>query len=167
MTKQELIKLPSSTVRGNSVYFQLYFDLFELEYGYTPEPPCCGHMADWYRFVGSGNNNQKYIEIMSKSFEIKDRQKIYSFKKDKRAVRCYGYNMTENFAIDYLTIGTEEEIESRKLEFKRLPVTEIEVDSEIENGKELSFKDLKELYPQFAVAKSKKEILALIEKLEA
>ena len=70
--------------------------------------------------------------------------------------------MTEEFAIEYLTIGTEEEIEIRKKDFKKLPILETEVDAE----NKLSFKDLKELYPQFAEAKSKKEILLLIEKLE-
>lgn len=162
MKKQELIKLGSSNVKGNSVYLQLYFDFFKLEHGYTPHPPCCGNMSDWNKFISSNNNNNKYIEIMSKSFEIKDKQKIHSFVKERRTQRCYGHNMTEEFAIEYLTIGTEEEIEIRKKDFKKLPILETEVDAE----NKLSFKDLKELYPQFAEAKSKKEILLLIEKLE-
>ncbi len=149
MTKSELISQGSSKVRSDSALLSFYIEIFKNEFGYKPACAGCTFSTDWNKLT---NSNKKYIEIMSKSFEIKDKQKIHSFVKERRTIRCYGHNMTEEFAIEYLTIGTEEEIEIRKKDFKKLPVLEIEVDAE----KELSFKDLKELYPQFAEAKSKK-----------
>lgn len=159
MKKSELISQGSSKIRSDSTLLSFYIEIFKNEFGYKPACAGCTFLSDWNKLT---NSNKKNIEIMSKSFEIKDRQKIYSFVKERRTNRCYGYNMTEEFAVDYLTIGTEEEIEIRKKDFKKLPVVEKETETE----KGLSFKDLKELYPQFSEAKSKKEILVLIEESE-
>jgi len=164
MTKEDLIKEGSSKVRNNSTLLSFYIDIFKSEFGYKPTCAGCTFSTDWNKLI---NSTKKHIEIMNATFEIKDKQKIHTFYKDKRNIRCYGRNMTEEFAIDYLTFGTAEEIEERKKDFRKLPVTEIEVvDAENETGNELTFKDLKELYPQFSDAKNKKQILALIEKLE-
>ncbi len=174
MTKEELIALGSSKVRNDSALLSLYFEMFKEEFGYTPPPPCCGNMSDWYKFEKSKGENislTKKFEIMNADFEIKDKQKIYTYT-DVKGIkrRCGGFYMTIEFAIAYLTNGTEEEVELRKKEFKTLPnleQTEEQETEEQENEKEPSIRELKELYPQFAGAKDKKTLLKKIAEYES
>ena len=168
MTKEELISFGSSKVRNDRALLSLYFEMFKEEYGYQPQPPCCGNMADWDRFVKSKNETTltKKYEIMNPEFEIKDKQKIYTYT-DAKGIkrRCGGYNFTIEFASAYLTNGTDEEIELRKKEFKVLPNLE---PKEIETTESnLSISQLKELYPQFAGAKDKKTLLKKIAEYES
>jgi hypothetical protein len=189
MTKEELIALGSSKVRNDSALLSLYFDMFKEEFGYIPPPPCCGNMSDWYKFEKSKGENislTKNYEIMNADFEIKDKQKIYTYT-DVKGIkrRCGGFYMTVEFAIAYLTNGTEEEVELRKKEFKTLPnleqteeqeteeqeteeqETEEQESEEQENEKEPSISQLKALYPQFAGAKDKKTLLKKIAEYES
>jgi len=161
LTKQELILKGSSSVRANHSLLLSYIEIFKSEFGYAPQPPCCGNMHEWEKFKNS--NNLKQIEKMGsveKTFKVKDIHKIFSYVKNGTKQYCRGSVLTEEIVNEYLKYGTDEELELRKKEFYVLPETE-----KTETEK-LSFKDLKELYPEFSEAKSKKEILEFIEKSE-
>ena len=184
MTKEELIAFGSSKVRNDSALLSLYFEMFKEQFGYIPPPPCCGNMSDWHKFEKSKGENislTKNYKIMNTEFEVKDKQKIYTYT-DVKGVkrRCGGYYMNVEFAIEYLTNGTEEQIELRKKEFKTLPNLEKTEEQETEeqeseeqetedqeNEKEASIRELKELYPQFAGAKDKKTLLKKIAEYES
>jgi len=125
-------------VRGSATLLSLYYEMFESEFGYIPPPPCCGNMADWYKFTNSNNTKifiPKNIKIMG--FKVKDKNEIYSFYNAKhkenglrRTERVYGSKMNEDWAVAYLTIGTPEEIEKRKKDFIDLPkLDKLEIDS--------------------------------------
>lgn len=169
MTKEELIAFGSSKVRNTSTLLSLFKEMFFDEFGYLPLPPCCGNMEDWYKFVKSKNEKisiTKKYEIMNPEFQIKDKQKIYTYTDSKGVKRrCGGYNLTIEFAIAYLTNGTEEQIELRKKEFKVFPNLEKKEVEQVET--ELSISQLKELYPQFAGAKDKKTLLKKIADYES
>jgi hypothetical protein len=161
LTKQELILKGNSSVRANHSLLLSYIELFKSEFGYIPQVPCCGNMHEWEKFKNSNNlkKNTK-MESVEKTFKVKDIHKIFSYVKKEIREYCRGSVLTEEFVKDYLSYGNEEELELRKSEFYVLPKTE-----KTETEK-LSFKDLKELYPEFSEAKNKKEILELIEKSE-
>lgn len=63
---------------------------------------------------------------------IKKQGVILWFIKDGRKHRRYDYKADQSFLKDYLTYGTDEQLEARKLEFRHIPETEVlEEDSEI------------------------------------
>ena len=68
--------------------------------------------------------------MSDKTFRLKNSNLVYTFKRKidgsdrSKPVRSFGYKMTEEFAKEYLTSGTDEEIAKRKLEFSVLPKEE-------------------------------------------
>ena len=174
MTKEELIAFGSSKVRNDSALLSLYKEIFKEEFGYYPVCAGCSFSTDWEKLIKSNNISlTKNYKIMNTEFEIKDKQKIYTYT-DVNGIkrRCGGFYMSIEFAIAYLTNGTEEDIELRKKEFKTLPnleqlETQENEDQESENEKEPSIRELKELYPQFAGAKDKKTLLKKIAEYES
>lgn len=120
----ELIKKQPSEVRNSNELMMAYINYFKEILGYKPDCAGCTFSNDWNVFVSRVKNQNINFkkEIMSKSFEIRDRSKIYSYRKEGQSVaRCYGSDMTEEFANEYLANGTQEEIEERQKEFKVLP----------------------------------------------
>ncbi len=172
MTKEELIAFGSSKVRNDSTLLSFYKEIFKEEFGYYPICAGCSFSTDWDKLIKSNNISlTKKFEIMNPEFEIKDKQKIHTYR-DAKGIkrRCSGFHFTIEFAIAYLTNGTKEEIELRKKEFKTLPnleQTEEQETEEQENEKEPSIRELKELYPQFAGAKDKKTLLKKIAEYES
>lgn len=127
MTATELIQYKSHEVRRDSDLMASYVKLFSEIMGYTPNCAGCTFKNDWTKFVKAVSNStelqlQKTNIMATKSFELKKARKtIHTYKKDGRPVRSYNDNMTEEFAIAFLTHGTEEQIEERKKLFKKLP----------------------------------------------
>lgn len=56
---------------------------------------------------------------------IKKQGVILWFIKDGRKHRRYDYKADQSFLRDYLTYGTKEQLEARKLEFRHIPETEV------------------------------------------
>lgn len=126
ITIEDLIKAGKSEVRYNSNLLTAYKELFAEKFGREPVCAGCTFDSDWNRLIN--NQNSTKTEIMSdKTFKLRDNSIIYSFdradKKTKRMMRSrmYGNIMTEKFAEDYLTHGSEEQIAERKKQFKVLP----------------------------------------------
>lgn len=68
---------------------------------------------------------------------IKKQGVILWFIKDGRKHRRYDYKADQSFLKDYLTYGTEEQLEARKLEFRYIPESEVETDKEESEAKVL------------------------------
>lgn len=128
MTVEELIKLNSQKVRGNSDLMAFYIESFEKQFGKKPNCAGCTFKTDFQklkRAIESKSKPQKQI-IMDANTEItfqlnSKKGKILSFKKGKAKIYNYDNKMTEEFAVGYLTHGTKAEIEERKKLFKVLP----------------------------------------------
>ena len=126
MTKEDLIKAGKDQVRSNSDLMSAYKKIFSQEFGREPDCAGCTFNRDWERLTNSSNTQIQ--EIMSdKSFKLKNNAVIYSYDvEDKNAgrklrKRAYGNVMTEEFAENYLTHGTEQQIAERKKQFSLLP----------------------------------------------
>jgi hypothetical protein len=130
MTIEDLIKAGKNQVRNNSNLMSAYIDLFTEKFGRKPDCAGCTFNVDWNRLT---NSNIQNTEIMSdKTFRLKNNAVIYSYdvedKKLKRIIRkrAYGNVMTEEFAENFLTHGTAQQIADRKKQFAVLPKKFIE-----------------------------------------
>ena len=126
MEVKELIKKQPSEVRNSNELMMAYINAFTEILGYKPDCAGCTFHNDWNNFVlRVKNTNVKFKNniMPNKNFQVRDNTKIYTYRVEGQSVaRCYGSDMTEEFALAYLENGTEEEIEQRKKEFKVLPI---------------------------------------------
>ncbi|PIF44293.1 hypothetical protein CLU96_1234 [Chryseobacterium sp. 52] len=126
MEIKDLIKAGKDQVRRNPDLMSAYIELFQEKFGKKPDCAGCSFNSDWNRLINE-TSTQKFTIMSTKNFELINNSIIYSFdyedKKLKRVFRkrVYGNLMTEDFAIEYLTHGTQEEIAVRKKQFRSLP----------------------------------------------
>lgn len=133
MSKDELILLNSDKVRRDSSLMAFYIETFFETFGYKPNCAGCTFNSDFnkLKIALSGKKNNLTLTVnntkMENTFKLKKvESKILAFKKGKVTLRLYDTNLNENFVIDFLTHGTEEEIEQRKKLFSKLPKLEDE-----------------------------------------
>lgn len=126
----ELIQNKPSLIRSSNELMMAYLHHFYTYFGRKPICSGCTFDKDFnalLRQINKGEepkyeNNLINEKNMNTTFIIRDISEIYSYRpKDSAVKRCYGSNMTEDFAIAYLTNGTEQEREFRKKQFKKLP----------------------------------------------
>lgn len=119
----ELIKLSGREVRGNSNLMAIYITAFQNQFGHKPNCAGCTFNTDFQKLKNAVlNPKQKTIIPMEKTFKLYQvKGDILTYKDGKKTVRQYDNRMTEDFAIAYLTRGTDEQIEERKKLFKVLP----------------------------------------------
>lgn len=137
MTVEELIKAGKDQVRKNSDLMSAFIKIFEEKYGLGACIPCFFN-SNWEKLT---NSNIQNTEIMSdKSFRLKNNSLIYSYDVDDKKAgrpirkRAYGNVMTEEFAENYLTHGTAQEIADRKKQFTILPKKFIETEDGNDDG---------------------------------
>lgn len=127
VTVEDLIKAGKIEVRQNSDLMSAYIKLFQEKFGRKPDCAGCTFDYDWKRLTQSLTSINTENMSSNKTFKLRDNSIIYTFERENeetktfRRVRVYGNIMTEEFAEEYLTAGTTEEIESRKKRFKILP----------------------------------------------
>lgn len=127
ITVEDLIKAGKIEVRHNSDLMSAYIKLFQEKFGRKPDCAGCTFDYDWKRLTASLTSINTENMSSDKTFKLRDNSIIYTFERENeetktfRRVRVYGNIMTEEFAEEYLTAGTPEEIESRKKQFKILP----------------------------------------------
>lgn len=125
MQIEELVKLSSQKVRGNSDLMAIYINAFKEVFGKTPNCAGCTFSADFTKLkkvVLKQIPIQKTRKMADTTFKLKKKLgKIHSYKKNGRTIHFYDTNMTEEIAIEYLTYGTPEQIEKRKELFAVLP----------------------------------------------
>lgn len=125
MTKEELILNGKHKVRSSPDLMFIYISLFEQTFGYKPNCAGCTFSNDWDRFVRSNNKLTEVVTVSNKTFKLKRNSSDilwYKVDGDKRTFRSYANKFTENFAVQFLTHGSSEEIESRKKLFEILPL---------------------------------------------
>lgn len=131
MDARGFIKISAKEIRKSNELMRLYIKLYEGAFSVQPNCAPCTFNKDFKRFkkhveqLGVGQEiiiNHKYTRKM-KTFELKSKYKadILTYKDGKRPVRTYGRKMTEEFAANFLTKGSKEEIEKRKKLFNVLP----------------------------------------------
>lgn len=109
-----------------------YFNYFFEYMGYNLSCGGCNFESVFNTFVKKVSDGEPQFKHlikteMEQTFILFDTQKIYSFrsKKTGSVKHRYGFKMDEEYAIEYLTNGTQDEIENRKKDFKKLPEIEI------------------------------------------
>lgn len=166
LTIEDLVKAGKNQVRSNPDLMSAYISIFEQAFGRKPDCAGCTFDNDWGKLV---NSNQEIGTLMEKTFEIIDKGEIFAYNKfDEKigrevTIRSFGRNMTEEFAREYLTHGTPEQIEERKRFFRVLPKMEDSAEKkETQDLSKLSLDKLKKLaaqYPQEEWKSLKKEDL--------
>lgn len=125
MQIEELVKLSSQKVRRDSNLMAIYIDAFKNTFGKVPNCAGCTFSADFTKLkkaVLKQTPIQKAKKMADTTFKLKKKLgKIHSYKKNGRTIHFYDTNMTEEIAVEYLTYGTPEQIESRKELFAVLP----------------------------------------------
>lgn len=123
MEVKELITKSASEVRRNPDLIELYLVEFEKVFGKRPNCAGCTFQKDWQRFVNSFRaKKEKNQVIMDGTFKYKGGKVLMlTYWMDGKPYRKYSNRLTEEFAINYLTYGTPEQIAERKKEFLVLP----------------------------------------------
>lgn len=140
MTVQELILKNPKEVRKSPDLMGFYVEAFKSQFGYKPDCAGCTFRNDFLKLkksIQSGvePKKQKTME-QEKTFVLGEkRRKIYSYKKGGKTVRRYNHQLTEEFAVEYLTFGTPEEIAERKKKFRVLPKAILDKEKEKEEKK--------------------------------
>lgn len=122
-----------------------YIKIFTEKFGRAPDCAGCTFSRDWQRLT-SNKEQTNFTKMAEKTFRLRKPHLIYSYdildEKAGRNVRkrTYGHNMTEEFAVAYLTNGTPEQITERKAEFATLP----EQSADLSKMKVQELKDLAE-----------------------
>lgn len=125
MEAAEFIKLNSHEVRNSPSLMAIYADFYFQVYGTKLNCNTCGFDSKLRQLQNAlkTTNVQPTNEIiMEKTFQLRQvKGEILTYKNEGKTVRQYDNRMTEEFAINYLTFGTPEQIEERKKLFKKLP----------------------------------------------
>jgi hypothetical protein len=128
MTAEELIAKGSGQVRNSSDLTAIYLKLYENAFGYKPACSSCNFDYEFQNFTNRIlNKTQLNLFMMEnkKTHKFYNSGEIKAFDTEEGNLnsRVYfnDYSATDELAIAYLTYGTKEELESRKLEFQILP----------------------------------------------
>lgn len=126
MTLQELINKGSSAIRGNNELMSLFIKYYKENF--TDEPSC--YSCSWNgtfnklaQIVNHSTINTRTMISQNKTFILKKglKENMLSYKHLHRTYRLYIKDLNDNFVINFLTYGTEQEIEDRKKMFEKLP----------------------------------------------
>lgn len=128
MTTKELVSLNPRKIRHNNELMQLYIQKFEAAFSYKPNCAGCTFNKDFNKLKKHVNSGSKSTIINLKpetmsAYKIKPkfRAQILTYVKDKRSYRTYGRNISDQFAKEFLTHGTEEQLAERKKMFDAIP----------------------------------------------
>jgi|GEM_PF-1449862 len=152
MELETFIQIESHKVRSNPELMAFYIATFEQTFGYKPDCVGCSFTSDFQKlknklksslnpsqggtFEQKNNTTMKNMKPETQNLKRPKapfgglgafilRQKkgeILTYRKDDYTFRCYDYNLTEEFVLNFLTHGTEEELQERKKMFSKIPV---------------------------------------------
>ena len=190
----QIIEMGKVAVRNNATAYSFYQNLFKEAFGFTPECPTCGSVnghKHWQHFEAYAKGaeplsliNNTLKNMSNKTFEIKNKSKIYSYTFEKNGrhliARSYGDVMTEDFAKKYLETAKDdpELLQKRRSEFTKLPAgaeaAGAEADVNNANGYPEKLADKKILalekgYPEseYKAIKSNADMVAYLDKKAA
>lgn len=128
MTTKELVSLNPKKIRNNNELMQLYIQKFEAAFSFKPNCAGCTFSKDFNKLkkhvASSGKPtviNLKQETMSAYKIKPKFRAQILTYVKDKRSYRTYGRNISDQFAKEFLTHGTEEQIAERRKMFDAIP----------------------------------------------
>jgi len=126
MTVKDLILIDSSKVRRDSNLMLFYIESFFKEFGVKPNCAGCTFNSDWIKLVRKINGTENLVTLQKEktmaTFVLKpSKVQILSYKKDGRTFRKYNNSLTEEFVNEFLSNGSEDEINDRKKLFSKLP----------------------------------------------
>lgn len=128
MTTKELVSLNPRKIRHDNELMQLYIQKFEAAFSYKPNCAGCTFNKDFNKLKKHVNSGSKSTIINLKSeamsaYKIKPkfRAQILTYVKDRRSYRTYGRNISDQFAKEFLTHGTEDQLAERRKMFDVLP----------------------------------------------
>jgi len=131
MELEDLISAGRERIRGDGDLFSEYLRIYGEIFGSNSGCSACTFNSDFERlkrYAGMNKNKEmgqeKVVKMQEKqenTFLIYKEGKIKSYQKDGKMYRVYDTDMTEAFAVEYLTYGTREELEARRKIFKVLP----------------------------------------------
>jgi len=125
MTKQELISKGKTKVRNTPSLLLIYIDLYREQLGYKPACAGCTFNSDWDKFVRGEKSSARAARQPKQTpvtFRLKSRgSEIFRFEAHGKTFLRYSNRLTEDFAINFLTYGTEEQISERRKKFDVLP----------------------------------------------
>lgn len=104
-----------------------YIESFIATFGYKPTCTGCSFSSDWRKLINFVNKTENLVTLQKSkntmnTFKLKKVSNIIlAYKKDGATFRKYDNLLNEDFALAYLTNGTEAEIEQRKKLFAVLP----------------------------------------------
>ncbi len=149
MTAEELIAQGSSQVRNNAGLTAIYLELNKKLFGHVPSCSSCNFDYEFQIFTNRVlNKTQLNLFTMENTkthkFHTSGEIKAYLAEEGNENSKVYfnDYSATDELAIAYLTHGTPEELENRKLEFAILPEglgkekKEVKVEDVVEEKKE-------------------------------
>lgn len=120
MTVEEFILLDKAKVRRDSNLMHLYLEFFQTAFGRVPNCAGCSFGTDWSKLVAKYSKNYVTLQkgkIMNTISIKKIQGKILTYKKDGRTYRQYDNILTDAFIKEFISNGTEQEIEERKKMF--------------------------------------------------
>src|SRR6478735_7865439 len=120
MTVEEFILLDKAKVRRDSNLMHLYLEFFQTAFGRVPNCAGCSFGTDWAKLVTKYSKNYVTLQkgkIMNTISIKKIQGKILTYKKDGRTYRQYDNILTDAFIKEFISNGTEQEIEERKKMF--------------------------------------------------
>lgn len=112
MNLKEFVRLDPKQIRGDEGLMQLFVNFYEAAFSFKPKCAGCSFKTGFKKLkeYANGKTSKNNITIMAtKTFQLKKefRLKILSYKKNGKTLRCYGYNLTEEFAKGLLDAGQE------------------------------------------------------------
>lgn len=132
MTLKELTSLSPNRVRRDNHLMPLFTAMFKEAFLIEPRTCCGGFKPDFKKLkrYAEGDTSAKKNQIrtlknntMAREFKIKRKflNKILTYRLDGRTFRVYGKLAGDQFLQDYLTYGSKEELEARRLQFDQIP----------------------------------------------
>jgi len=124
MDVKDLLNLGSGEIRKSEKYINLFTDFFEKAFGYRPNCRGCSFKSDFNKLKNHIFRTQIINNLQMENHEINRRQRsvIHTYVDDKgKAQRSYGKNMTDEFAENFLSKGTKEQLSERRKLFVTLP----------------------------------------------
>jgi len=116
MNLNEFVRLNPKEIRASKELMQTFILLYESAFSFKPSCAGCTFKKGFNKLKSFAKSNKKILKfdeikvIMKNTFLLKKeyKLKILTYKKAGKIYRCYGYNLTEDFAKQLAANGKSE-----------------------------------------------------------
>ena len=130
MTIDEFVGLSPDIIRRDKELMQLYINFYEAAFSVIPNCVGCSFKSGFKKLKQYAKTGKKNIKFDTNTKEMKTTKtfllktqftnKIHTYVKDGKTYRCYGYNLTEDFAKELVKAGKEDIFTKSPKDLKRL-----------------------------------------------